>query len=477
LKIFIIALLALVPALNILAGEVSPPPRFTAETEAWLAGDLAKTAEILKVKVNTPTADPVVLYNYAYVLYHLNMGFPALEQIRRIDDAGAADVRSELLRAQIMRQQNNLAGALAALQASDKKYPGTKSVIFDLAELNRQLKNYTVAAGLYRSVIEMENDHIEAISGLAACYRLSGQNERARMVIDAAGLYPESPVLRERQRVYHELGDSNREVEYMTQLCLEYPNTQQAANYRDTLVTVFGRKQPPALQPPQNYVYKIDRTEQVDYLVEYGFITLGWLKIRISEVLNMDGREVYHLIFYIDSNPAFDFLISMHHVYESYLEKNTLSAIRSRMYTPGDSDNLLRVYHYDYDQSRFAGQIVRADGRFYRVEKDMPRTAQDGTSLLYLARGMVSNKKGGVTTAIINEKYKFTEINYLNKQEEIDIPLGEKTGDMVYAKANFEGIAGMNGDAWGWFSGDPDYVPLMGKIKILLGSITVSREK
>ncbi len=477
MKSIIIALLALVPALNIFAGEVSPPPRFTAETEAWLAGDLAKTAEILKVKANAATVNPVVLYNYAYVLNQLDMGFPALEQIRRIDEAGSADVRSELLRAQIMRRQKNLAGALAALQVADKKYPGTKNVVFELAEVNRQLKNYTTAINLYRSVIEMENDHIEAITGLAACYRMSGQNERARLVIDTPGLYPESPVLRERQRVYHELGKREQEIDYMTQLCLEYPNSQQAANYRDTLVTVFGRKEPPALKPPQNFVYNIDRSEQVDYLVEYGFITLGWLKIRINGVLNMDGREVYHVLFFVDSNPSFDFLISMHHVYESFLEKSTLSAIRSRMYTPGDGENLLRVYHYDYDNSRFAGQIVRADGRYYRVIKDMPRTAQDGTSLLYFARGLVSNKTSGITTAIINEKYKTTEITYLKEKEEVDIPLGEKMGDKIYAKANFECIAGMNGDAWGWFSGDPDYVPLMGKIKILLGSITVSREK
>jgi hypothetical protein len=99
--------------------------------------------------------------------------------------------------------------------------------------------------------------------------------------------------------------------------------------------------------------------------------------------------------------------------------------------------------------------------------------AQDGTSMLYFARGIVSNNMGGTTTVVIDEEYKYGHITFLNEVEEIGVKGEDTEATKIFAKAEFKGIAGMNGDAWGWFSRDNQYVPLQGKIKILLGSITV----
>ncbi len=43
----------------------------------------------------------------------------------------------------------------------------------------------------------------------------------------------------------------------------------------------------------------------------------------------------------------------------------------------------------------------------------------------------------------------------------------------IFARAEFKGVAGMNGDAWGWFSSDYRSAPLKGSIEIIVGSITV----
>ena len=78
-------------------------------------------------------------------------------------------------------------------------------------------------------------------------------------------------------------------------------------------------------------------------------------------------------------------------------------------------------------------------------------------------------------TVVIDEEYKFGHITYLKEKEEVDIGEDEIEAIKIFARAEFEGIAGMNGDAWGWFS-PGDYVPLMGKIRILLGSITIKMD-
>ena len=43
----------------------------------------------------------------------------------------------------------------------------------------------------------------------------------------------------------------------------------------------------------------------------------------------------------------------------------------------------------------------------------------------------------------------------------------------IFARAEFEGVAGMNGDAWGWFAPDQQAKPLKGNIEIIVGSISV----
>ena len=155
------------------------------------------------------------------------------------------------------------------------------------------------------------------------------------------------------------------------------------------------------------YKYKIKPGESLEYKVKYGFITLGWLKIRMQEAVIINGKTVYPIQFHIDSNPSFDFMISLHHIYESYIEAESLNAIRTRLYTEGDEIYLARLYNFDYDQSRFQAQIIYSDGRFAKVEKDLPSMAQDGTSMLYFARGIVSNQSGGSTTVVIDEEYKY----------------------------------------------------------------------
>ena len=136
---------------------------------------------------------------------------------------------------------------------------------------------------------------------------------------------------------------------------------------------------------------------------------------------------------------------------------------------------MLRTYFYDYKRNKFNAYLIAHDGHFHHVEKPMPKMAHDGTSILYYARGLLSNQMSDTMIVVVDEEYRWAAINYLNKREEINIKDKDINAIKIFAKVEFEGVAGMNGDAWGWFSPDGNAVPLEGKIKIILGSITLTQ--
>jgi hypothetical protein len=242
----------------------------------------------------------------------------------------------------------------------------------------------------------------------------------------------------------------------------------------DTLSIKYGIDDPQIDNAIPEYKFTFQPDESVNYEVAYGFITLGWVKVRAGKPVYMKGKKVYPVRFFINSNPDFGMLLSLHQIYESYIDAETMNAVRTRMYTPGDSHYLAKIYDFNYDQNMLDIQIVYADGRFGTLKKLLPSKAQDGVSMLYFARGVVSNESGGTTTVVIDEEYKYGYITYLNEMEEIDVADEEVNAIKIFARADFSGIAGMNGDAWGWFAPGPSFLPIQGKVSILIGSITIS---
>jgi hypothetical protein len=185
------------------------------------------------------------------------------------------------------------------------------------------------------------------------------------------------------------------------------------------------------------------------------------------------NREVYPVIFFVDTNPSYGFILSLHHIYESYIDPISLNSFKTRLYTPDSENSLVKTYYYDYDNNIFEAFAMKEDGRIFYIVKDLPRKVQDSTSMLYFARGLVSDKLNGNTVVVIDEGYKYGHIKYLNETEHYQVQGKDVQAVKIFARAEFKGIAGMNGDAWGWFEPNDQALPLKGDISIIVGSISI----
>ena len=448
--------------------------RFNEETEAWLNGDRQKALDLLLKKEISGEPDITARYNIGYLYYLAGDFNNALAYFKTVLDEDDSYIYAYLQTARIHKKIGLIQAAYADLEKGLEEDDENVELLLEMADITHQMKLMDKTEGLYLKVLDISDDNVYAIAGLAEIYRVKGKIEEARNLLEGnPGLYPEAVILQEKARLYRDQGKNEESKNFLMQILLDYPNSQTWAQIRDTLRILYQVENFPAPVPFATYTYKIDPIEELDYKVTYGPLTLGWLKVRIKKPEIIRGKKVYPIIFFVDSNPSYGFLISLHHIYESYIDPETLNAVKSRLYTPGSDTYLVRVYNYHYNTNIFETYAMTDNGRFQYLVKDLPRKVQDSTSMLYYARGLVSDRLSGVTTVVIDEEYKFGTITYLNETEPIDVNGKEIQALKIFARADFKGVAGMTGDTWGWFSRDQQAVPLKGNVGIILGSISL----
>jgi tetratricopeptide (TPR) repeat protein len=450
------------------------PVRNDAITEDWLAKDIKSCFDKLLDSYKTNPKNHIIAYNLGYLSFLDGKLSQALGYFQTAKNLNPNYPFTNLIISKIYEKSGNVVSAQNEIMLGLNSKSDNYHLKLALARILKKTGKLEEAIKIYTELLDKFEDEFEPRAELAGIYRIQRRYNRASELLEfKSDEFPESIAVFEKYKLFRDSKNNAEAKLSLLDLISTYPNSEKYQKYVDTLRTTYGVS---TIPPPEKFVkykYVLDPKEKLNYIVEYGFITLGWMKVRLEKEMEINGKKVYQMVFYINSNPKFDFLISLHPIYESYIDAETLSAVRSRLYTPDGEENLVRMYYFDYSKNIFTSHSVKNDGRYELVKKDLPNAAQDGTSMLYLARGLVSNNTSGNTVVIVNEKFKYANIKYLNEIEEVEVRGKDVNSQKIFAQATFYGVAGMNGDAYGWFSTDTQSVPLEGQIEIIVGSITV----
>jgi tetratricopeptide (TPR) repeat protein len=444
-------------------------------SEKWLEGNREETLDLLLAKEKAGDTELVTIYNIGYLYFLKGDINKALSYFQRVVEEDDDYIYAYLQMARIREQMGLIHTAYLDLERALDEEDDNLELILEMARVTGMSNREQESVKWYRRAIDIHDDNIPALVGLASIYRQNGKLEEARNLLEGnTGIYDEAPVLHEKAKLYRALGKGKESRKFLTQIILDYPNSETWAHIRDTLRIKYNMTELPALDPLPSYSYQIDPKEELHYKVTYGPMTLGWMKVKILEPEFIGDKMVYPVIFFVDTNPSYGFILSLHHIYESYIDPVTLNSYKTRLYTPGSETYLVKTYYYDYDNNIFEAYQMTEDGRINYINKDLPRKVQDSTSMLYFARGLVSDKIGGMTVVVIDEEYKYGHITFLNETDPFTLEEKEIQSIKIFARAEFKGIAGMNGDAWGWFTPDEKAMPLKGDISIIVGSISIA---
>jgi hypothetical protein len=239
-------------------------------------------------------------------------------------------------------------------------------------------------------------------------------------------------------------------------------------------ISFLGSKIINPSKPLQFTEKKIKVGENITYVVKYLAFEIGEIHLKVLKQINEADDTLYNAVAYINSYDGIPF-VNLHQIYETKFDTK-----QSSHYFKGtvlDDDTTYTKYHFNHSSKTI--HIQQGRERTKEIWTDSTtkydRDYQDGLSLFYFARMRTGQQKKVNVPVLINEKYEKTYINFYKDVEEMDIDAVDYDIDCVRldGETEFRGIFGLTGYFEGWFSNDQYAIPILAKMQVLIGSITL----
>jgi hypothetical protein len=237
-----------------------------------------------------------------------------------------------------------------------------------------------------------------------------------------------------------------------------------------------------AFKPAGNTAYggfvsdkELEVGEELTYIVSYSFLDLGELRFKVLEKININGQFLYKTICYINSYSSVPF-VSLHQIYESKINSNYFTEyfkglVKDKEYTT------YTEYYFDYKNSKV--RVKKGKVKPPELWTDSVSWAdkqyQDGLSIFYYARMNTGHEKTVTTPCFVNEKRVKTKINFHKTITPVSCPAVKYDIACNYldGETDFVSVFGLTGKFEGWFSNDKAAIPIVAKMKVIIGNITV----
>ena len=215
--------------------------------------------------------------------------------------------------------------------------------------------------------------------------------------------------------------------------------------------------------------------EELTYVVSYSFIKLGEVKLSVKDKKVINGKPYYSTIAYIDSYEGIPF-VNLHQIYESNISKSLYSHY-FRGIVKNEEYSTYTIYSFDYNKAR----ISVKKGKVYPAEVWTDSLAkadtvyQDGLSIFYFARMNLGSSRVLNIPCFVNEQKVYTKINFKTDIEAINIEAVDYDIECIKleGETDFVSVFGLTGFFEGWFSNDSASIPIVAKMKVLIGNITL----
>lgn len=221
---------------------------------------------------------------------------------------------------------------------------------------------------------------------------------------------------------------------------------------------------------------KIEVGEELGYVVKYAFFVLGQLTIKVTGKVDTNGQTFYKAEAYIDSYPQIPFM-DIHQIYKTVFPSDSIYSYHFTGIVKNDKYSSYTNYSFNYDSSIVKIQKGKVSPHEVWTDStaEVHKKYQDGLSILYYARMNSGQDKQVNLPVFIKEKKEVTLINFHKDVTDvsidaIDYPIAcvKVDGEMKYVS-----IYGLTGEFEGWFSDDSAAVPILAKMHVIVGSVTV----
>ena len=216
--------------------------------------------------------------------------------------------------------------------------------------------------------------------------------------------------------------------------------------------------------------------EELQYNVSYSVFDIGMVKMHVIDTTIRNGEKVFKAKAYLDSYSGIPF-VDLHQVFYSEMDSEAFSQFFVTHTTSKPEQMPYIKYVLDYRKSRLyfefgidPGGLVKRTG-----EEPVFEPQLDGLSLFYYARQNFRQQKRYSVPVLVNEKSYKTHFNFMNKtgSQEIDAIKYPVATIEFDGTSDFTGVYGLTGNFRGFFSNDEAGIPIVAKMKVILGSVHI----
>ncbi|MCD6205725.1 MAG: DUF3108 domain-containing protein [Candidatus Marinimicrobia bacterium] len=451
---------------------------FTPAQRAWLLDNRQEAKTFYISEIDSAGDQTVPAFNAAYLSY-LDHNFDATDKYLKIALSANPKYGPALfLKGLIEYDRHNLRNSFTALQKSIKTHPQSYLP-------NYYLGKFLYERGKYKDAIEYLKDAISDYKLYTFSYSLLGQLyidinklNKAIEILEKGFIYShDADIIFNLAKAYELSGQTGKAIKYyglFAYLYEKHPKYESAkaflnkhhiTNYWTNRLEPIPERGDEACFFPvgENYVYSI----------YWGPIRVGELNTIIHEKLNYKGIDAYKVQFSMDSNPALEFIASLHSDYITIIDQRTKLTLRHFLHQRENSLIADKVYDYDRENGRFMCRTVHEDGHIDYLEKYLPKNCVDGTSILFYARQVVSEHRSEIVMTTIDETFVLTDMIFDNVKEPVEVRGKTENVYRLSGELHYKGIVGFTGNFWGWFRDDNTHLPVSSDFEIWVGRIKV----
>jgi len=215
--------------------------------------------------------------------------------------------------------------------------------------------------------------------------------------------------------------------------------------------------------------------EELTYVVSYTFIKFGEIKIIVKGKKVIDGLNYYSTIAYMDSYSGIPF-VTLHMIYETTMNPKYYSVF-FRGIVKKEEFTTFTEYYTDYTKDKT--RIKKGKIKPYQLWTDSTTATkqdfQDGLSILYFARMFSGSGKTISLPCFVNEKRSITNMTSYTQAAGVSIDALDYDISCVRLDGtmNFVSVFGLTGYFEGWFSNDSASIPIVAKLKVIIGNVRV----
>ena len=216
--------------------------------------------------------------------------------------------------------------------------------------------------------------------------------------------------------------------------------------------------------------------EELQYNVSYTIFDIGLVKMQILDTAMRNGIKVYKAKASIDSYSGLLF-VNLHQVFYSEMDGDAFAQLFISHTTAKPQELPYSKYFFDYKKNIVTYQYgVESKGYITKTgEQPITEKQLDGLSLFYYARTNFRQVKKYSVPVFTTEKSYKTHFNFMNKLGSQEIDAVKYPVEIIEfdGSSDFTGVYGLTGYFRGFFSNDEAGIPIVAKMKVILGSVHI----